>query len=111
MSDPRGSDPRKDLLRQIRAIREELDPKLVERAKLAVFGKVPYDRDNARAAVAHFLAGRKDGEELRAELERTLGEELPDVGASGPEPIRSEPVKPDSAARHPLKPRRIGRIV
>lgn len=108
MSDPRSSDPRKDLLRQIRAIREELDPKLVERAKLAVFGKVPYDRDNARAAVAHFLAGRKDGEELRAELERTLGEELPDVDGDG---SVSDPAKPDTAAKHPLKPRRIGRIV
>ncbi|MFD1626668.1 hypothetical protein [Azospirillum griseum] len=66
------TDPREKLLQQIRDIREKMDPKLVERAKLAVFGKVPYDRDNAQQAVGHFLDARNDGGAFRRKLAQAL---------------------------------------
>ncbi|SMH57865.1 hypothetical protein [Azospirillum agricola] len=95
------SDPRKELLRQIRAIREKMDPKLVERAKLAVFGKVPYDSDSARQAVGHFLDGRDDGGAFRRRLEQALKEE---GGALDLDAPKAEPAAP------PAKPRRGGRV-
>lgn len=66
------TDPREKLLQQIRDIREKMDPKLVERAKLAVFGKVPYDRDSAQQAVGHFLDARNDGGAFRRKLAQAL---------------------------------------
>lgn len=96
------SDPRKDLLRQMMALRQSLDPKVVERAKLAVFGKVPYDRDNARAAVATFLDRRNDGGAFRHKLEEALRREGATLDVERPEPTRED--------SHPLKPRRIGRL-
>lgn len=93
-------DPRDELLRQLRAIREKMDPKLVERAKLAVFGKVPYDSASAKEAVGHFLDARGDGGAFRRKLEQALkaeGAEL-DVGPAKPEPPA------------PVKPRRGGRM-
>lgn len=103
------SDVRKDLLRQMKAIRERMDPKLLERAKLSVFGKVPFDRDSAKEAVGHFLEAKKDGGAFRRKLEAELRKEgAPvDLDAAGPEPKADETAAP----AHPLKPRRIGRIV
>ncbi len=99
------SDVRKELLRQMRAIRERMDPKLLERAKLSVFGKVPYDRDAAREAVGRFLEAKDDGGAFRRRLEAELGREGVPLD---PLPGRERPDTP--AAEHPLKPRRIGRI-
>lgn len=96
------SDPRKELLRQIKAIREKMDPKLVERAKLAVFGKVPYDSDSARAAVGHFLEARDDGGAFRARLEKALKAEGAALDLDPPEEVNPDPVPP--------KPRRSGRL-
>ncbi|HYD69634.1 hypothetical protein [Azospirillum sp.] len=97
-------DLRKDLLRQMAEIRGRLDPKLVERAKLAAFGKVPYDRDVAKEAVSRFLDARDDGGAFRRKLEDALrreGEALDLTPDAKPEPKETA---------HPLKPRRIGRI-
>ncbi|ALG69858.1 hypothetical protein VY88_10960 [Azospirillum thiophilum] len=96
------SDLRKELLRQMKAIRDRMDPKLVERAKLAVFGKVPYDSDAAKEAVGHFLDARDDGGAFRRKLEQALKEEgaaLDLDGEQAPEP-----------APAPSKPRRGGRV-
>ncbi|KAA0577462.1 hypothetical protein FZ983_21575 [Azospirillum sp. B21] len=97
------SDLRKDLLRQMKAIRDRMDPKLVERAKLAALGKVPYDSDAAKEAVGHFLDAKRDGGAFRRKLEQALkaeGETLDlDTEAKAP-----PPVKP------PEKPRRGGRM-
>ncbi|CAO3419103.1 hypothetical protein [Azospirillum endophyticum] len=66
------SDLRKELLRQMKAIRDRMDPKLVERAKLAALGKVPYDSDAAKEAVGHFLDAKRDGGAFRRKLEQAL---------------------------------------
>lgn len=97
-------DPRKELIRQMAALRRRLDPKVVEQAKLAVFGQVPFDRDNAKAAVGEFLENRRDGGAFRRKLEEALrreGDRLDLDAPSGEE----APTGP-----HPFKPRRLGRI-
>jgi len=96
------SDVRKEILRQMKAIRERMDPKLLERAKLSVFGKVPYDRDSAKEAVGRFLDAKDDGGAFRRKLEAELRKE----GAS----LDLESEAREEPAAHPLKPRRIGRI-
>ncbi|MBP2302338.1 hypothetical protein [Azospirillum picis] len=99
------SDPRKELLRQMKAIRERMDPKLVERARLAVLGKVPYDSDAAKEAVGHFLDARRDGGAFRRKLEQALKEEgaALDLDGTGKPDPKAEP------AASP-KPRRGGRM-
>ncbi|MBY6264621.1 hypothetical protein EI613_22260 [Azospirillum sp. 412522] len=88
------SDLRKDLLRQMKAIRDRMDPKLVERVKLAALGKVPYDSDAAKEAVGHFLDAKRDGGAFRRKLEQALkaegaaldideGEKAPPSGKPG----------------------------
>ncbi|HYC03724.1 MAG TPA: hypothetical protein VED40_10545 [Azospirillaceae bacterium] len=77
------ADPRDELLRQMRAIRERLDPDLLERAGQAAeaiqSGKakpapepepemVPYDKEAARAAVMSFLQARHDGGQFAQKL-------------------------------------------
>lgn len=101
------SDPRQDLLRQMMALRRSLDPKLLERAKLAVFGKVPYDRENARAAVGAFLEERNDGGAFKRRLEAALRRE----GAA----LDLAEAPPDATAKPageplPDRPRRPGRL-
>lgn len=95
------ADLRKDLLRQMRALRASLDPKVVDRAKWAVEGKVPYDRDNAKAAVDDFLAAKADGGAFRRKLEAALKKE----GTSLDEAKPADTVPPDSPP-----PRRRGRL-
>jgi hypothetical protein len=58
---PPMSDPREELLRQMAALRNSLDPKVIERLDLATEGKVPYDRESAQSAVRQFLATKHDG--------------------------------------------------
>ena len=48
-------DPRKTLLQQISELRKGIDPKVLDRARLATEGKEPYDKEAARAAVRGFL--------------------------------------------------------
>ncbi len=48
-------DPRKTLLQQIADLRKGIDPKVLDRARLASEGKEPYDKEAARAAVRGFL--------------------------------------------------------
>ncbi|WP_207457049.1 hypothetical protein [Azospirillum sp. SYSU D00513] len=94
-----GTDVRRELLDQMKRIRESLDPKLVERAKLAVFGKVPFDRDSARQAVASFLDSREDGGAFRRKLEAELRKE-----GTAPEPPGQPPAPPVAASPAPLPP-------
>ena len=96
------SDPRKELLRQIKAIREKMDPKLIERAKLAVFGKVPYDSASAKEAVGHFLDARDDGGAFRRKLEQALKKEGGTLDVTEPPAPAPAPL--------PTKPRRGGRL-
>src|SRR4051794_1979342 len=62
------SDPRQELLRQMAALRKNLDPKVVERLDLATEGKVPYDRETSQIAVRQFLATRTDGGKFQKKL-------------------------------------------
>ncbi|TWA86374.1 hypothetical protein FBZ83_102165 [Azospirillum brasilense] len=108
------SDVRKDLLRQMKAIRERMDPKLLERAKLSVFGKVPYDRDSAKEAVGHFLDSKDDGGAFRRKLEAALRQD----GAPADLPNRlpdgdsaSDSSGPAEEPSQPRKPRRFGRLL
>ncbi|MGQ9365631.1 hypothetical protein [Azospirillum sp. ST 5-10] len=106
------NDLRKDLLRRMAEIRRGLDPKLLDRARLAAFGKVPFDRDTARAAVARFLDGRDDDGEFRRRLEDALRHEgaSPDLVPREGAGDARRPERADGDRAHPLKPRRIGRI-
>ncbi len=115
------TDPREKLLQQIRDIREKMDPKLVERAKLAVFGKVPYDRDNAQQAVGHFLDARNDGGAFRRKLAQALKAEGAGLDLDPPPsaPLGSKPGGDKMADGKPtamssivsfIKPRRGGRM-
>jgi hypothetical protein len=95
-------DLREALLKQMRELRARLDPEVVERLRLAVTGKVPYDRDNARAAVNRFLAGRDDDGAFRDKLEAELKRE----GVDTAEALAEAPKPPP-----PPKRRRFGRLI
>ena len=101
-----GSDIRKDLLRRMAALRQTIDPKVLTRTKLAMFGKVPYDQDVAKEAVARFLDARDDGGAFRRKLEQALKQE----GATLDLDTGTPKDEPSAETAHPLKPRRIGRI-
>lgn len=98
---------RKNLLRQMEALRRTIDPKLLNRAKLAAFGKVPYDRDAAKQAVGAFLEKRDDDGAFRRKLEEALKREGETLDLTPEAPAEKDGGK---EAGHPLKPRRIGRI-
>ena len=63
-------DPRKTLLQQIADLRKGIDPKLLDRARLASEGKEPYDREAARVAVRAFLEAKSaaDGGAFKRKL-------------------------------------------
>ncbi|MBB3262637.1 hypothetical protein FHW79_000224 [Azospirillum sp. OGB3] len=103
------SDVRKDLLRQMKAIRERMDPKLLERAKLSVFGKVPYDRDSAKEAVGHFLDSKDDGGAFRRKLEAALRQDGAPVNL--PEEQAARDADGPAEPPQPRKPRRFGRLL
>lgn len=72
-------DPRQDLLRQMAVLRNQIDPRVLERARSAVAQKgarketsVPYDRESALAAVKFFLATKQDGGRFRQKLMSAL---------------------------------------
>ena len=101
-----SDDIRKDLLKRMAALRQTIDPKVLNRTKLAMFGKVPYDQEVAKEAVAKFLDARDDGGAFRRKLEQALKQEGASLDLATPKAETSK----DEAAKHPLKPRRIGRI-
>ena len=94
------ADIRQDLLRKMAALRQTIDPKVLNRTKLAMFGKVPYDQDVAKEAVSCFLDARHDGGAFRRKLEQALQQEGVTLD------LDTAP-KDDTP---PPKPRRIGRI-
>lgn len=105
-----SDDIRKDLLRRMAALRRTIDPKLLNRVKLATFGKVPYDQDAAKEAVAQFLDQRHDGGAFRRKLEQALRREGATLDLDAPQDGTGKDAAPKEES-HPLKPRRIGRIV
>lgn len=121
------ADPRLELLKQMRALRARIDPKIMERVKWSYLGKVPINRDAAQSAVGHFLADRDDGGALRRRLEAALAadgiavdldaRDVPtddEIAAETAAPVPEQAAAPDTTgynrSGHPLKPRRIGRL-
>nr|HRQ82946.1 hypothetical protein [Azospirillaceae bacterium] len=62
------ADIRKETMGQIRALRRRIDPALLQRVRDAVYQGEQSEKDNARAAVANFLAARDDGGAFRAKV-------------------------------------------
>jgi len=91
------NDPRKTLLQQVAALRQNIDPKVLQRAKLAAEGKEPYDKEAARAAVNSFLTAkaRQDGGAFQRKLMAALkaGGPTPPTPASTPTPPAAPPPK------------------
>ena len=98
-------DPRKTLLQQIAALRQTIDPKVLNRAKLAAEGKEPYDTEAARAAVNSFLTAknRQDGGAFQRKLMAALK-------AGGPIPPNPTPTPTPTPPSAPPPKRRIGRL-
>jgi hypothetical protein len=90
------ADVRKEVMGQIRALRRRIDPRLLEKVRDAVYqGEQRSEKDNARAAVAEFLGGLRDGGAFRAKLEAELAAHgkrldalLPSAVAEPPAPRR-----------------------
>ena len=92
------NDPRKTLLQQVAALRRTIDPKVLNRAKLATEGKEPYDQDAARAAVSNFLTAksREDG----GAFQRRLMAALKAAGGTPPnDPPAAPPPSPAPVRR------------
>lgn len=81
------ADPRDELLRQIRAIRQRIDPAVLKRASEAALGAQagagagarpkpvaaePYDKEAARTVVQNFLQSRHDGGQFAMRLMAAL---------------------------------------
>lgn len=87
------ADIRKETMGQIRALRRRIDPALLQRVRDAVYQGERTEKDNARAAVANFLAARDDGGAFRAKLAAELARHgkrldalLPASTPAAPEP-------------------------
>lgn len=92
------ADVRKEVMGQIRALRRRIDPRLLEKVRDAVYqGEQRSEKDNARAAVAEFLGGLRDGGAFRAKLEAELA-------AQGK---RLDALLPSAAAEPPATRRRL----
>jgi len=100
-------DSRRELLERMREILSRIDPDVILRARLAAFGKVPYDRGAAREAVGNFLENRDDGGAFLRKLEAALRAEGADAEALLTPP---EAPRVDTDPKRP-KWRRIGRII
>ena len=90
------TDPRQTLLQMMAALRKTIDPKVLDRARLAAEGKEPYDKEAARAAVAGFLAAksRTDGGAFQRKLLEALKKEAAAGTAEPPPPPRAVTAKP-----------------
>ncbi|MEI6985045.1 MAG: hypothetical protein WCK65_02865 [Rhodospirillaceae bacterium] len=90
------TDPRKTLLQMMVDFRRTIDPSVLDRARLASEGKVPYDKVAARAAVRGFLAAKsaKDGGAFQRKLLEALKREeagLPPVEPAPKGRVRRPP--------------------
>lgn len=76
------TDPKSELLRQIRAIRRRIDPDVLAKAERAAQAaeaartlppdQVPYDKEAARDVVSAFLRARNDGGKFAMALMENL---------------------------------------
>lgn len=92
------ADIRKETMGQIRALRRRIDPALLQRVRDAVYQGERTEKDNARAAVANFLAARDDGGAFRAKLAAELARHGKRLDALLP---ASAPMKPESPPPQP----------
>lgn len=65
------------LLNQITDLRSRMDPKVLDRVRLAHEGKVPFDRQTAGAAVQEFLANRDDDGAFERRLNKAMAVTAP----------------------------------
>lgn len=104
------ADIRKETMGQIRALRRRIDPALLQRVRDAVYQGERTEKDNARAAVANFLAARDDGGAFRAKLAAELARHgkrldalLPASAPAAPAPAPSpSPPQPENLLSAPL---------
>jgi hypothetical protein len=68
------TDPRKILLEQMAILRRSLDPKVLDRARLAAQAQEPYDKEAARTVIRTFLTAksRADGGAFQRRLMESL---------------------------------------
>lgn len=98
------ADIRKETMGQIRALRRRIDPALLQRVRDAVYQGERSEKDNARAAVANFLAARDDGGAFRAKLAAELARHGKRLDALLPSsaPVKPEPPPPENLLSAPL---------
>ena len=71
MSDS-SDDPRRQLLRQLSALRGRIDPRAINHFLSKVDGWEPYDRESAGEAVRQFLTSRQDGGKFQERLRQEM---------------------------------------
>ena len=67
-----SDDPRRQLLRQLSALRGRIDPNAINHFLRKVDGWEPYDRESAGEAVRQFLTTRQDGGKFQEQLRREM---------------------------------------
>ena len=92
------ADIRKETMGQIRALRRRIDPALLQRVRDAIYQGERSEKDNARAAVANFLAARDDDGAFRAKLAAELARHGKRLDALLP---ASAPLKPELTTTPP----------
>jgi hypothetical protein len=68
----KSDDARRELLRQLAALRKRIDPGALDRLLTKMGGWEPYDREAAGEAVRQFLATRTDGGKFQTRLREEL---------------------------------------
>ena len=83
------------------ALRNTVDPKVLDRVRLAAEGKEPYDKENARAAVTAFLAAksRNDGGAFQRKLMEALRKDAATASEAPPPPKPAPPKAPPPTTR------------
>jgi len=106
-------DPRLTLLQQMAELRKGIDPKVLDRARLASEGKEPYDKEAARAAVRSFLDAKSaaDGGAFKRRLLDALKKLDSEPPAEPSRPAPPQPAKPAATKPVPttVPPRRFPR--
>lgn len=74
----RDSDPRKQLLAQLRALRSRVDPAVLAKVLDGLPGWERYDREAAQTAVALFLENHKDSKQFLEDLRQGLSKQVSD---------------------------------
>lgn len=97
------TDPRQTLLQMMTALRKTIDPKVLDRARLASEGKEPYDKEAAHTVVRNFLAAksRSDGGAFQRKLMDALRKEAAAVEAPPPD-TAPKPPAPKTPGTKPL---------